>query len=622
MASANSPPDLKSAMTLHSAGRLAEARPLYMQLIAGNPDYFEAIYLLGVLEVQARDFARAAELLTRAAALDPMNAAAHSNAGIALRELDRPSEALKFFDHAATLEPGNADIQYNRANILWAMERVGEAAEAYGRVIALRPDYAEAHFNLGNIHLARGDHAEAIAAFSAALTANPKLELAQGMLLHSRMVLADWRGFDAALNDLCAAVARGERACQPFAFLTLTDSPSLHRRAAENWARGLPLSPAPRLAPNQGKIRLGYFSMDFHNHPVSQLTADIFRLHDRARFDVFAFSYGPNNRDDMRQQLERSFDGFFDVYGASDNYIRDLARAQRLDIAVDLAGYTSGARPTILTGRVAPVQVNYLGYASTMGSAHMDYMIADRVVIPDKTFYAEKIASLAGCYQANSDTRAMADVVPTRKDAGLPENVFVFCCFNNVYKITRATFDGWMRILRAVEGSVLWLLEDNATATANLRGEASVRGIDPDRLVVAPRTPRPAHLARHRLADLFLDTLPYNAHTTCGDALWAGLPLLTCAGQSFAARVGASLLTAVGMPELITTSQAAFEETAIALARDPARLAVLRAKLAYNRTRAPLFDIVTYTRQLESAYAAMAERARAGLPPVHIQVPD
>ncbi len=622
MTRADTPTTIATATSLHSAGRLPEARAIYGEIIAADPNHFQALYLLGVLEMQVRDFPRALELLTQVVALDPMNAAAHSNAGIALREMGRSAEALQFFDHAAMLEPDNADIHYNRANVLWAMERIAAATESYERAVALRPDYAEAHFNLGNIHLMRGRREEAVAAYAAAAAANPDLDFVQGMLLHSRMDIADWRGFDAARQSLSAAIAHGRRVCPPFALLALLDSPALHRRVAEIWAQSLPVADLPATPPNQGKIRVGYFSMDFRNHPIGQLSADLFRLHDRTRFEVFGFSYGQNTGDALRQQLERSFDIFFDVHGASDDDVRAMAREQRLDIAVDLAGYTSGARPAILAGRVAPVQVNYLGYPGTMGAAHMDYLIADRVLIPDKSAYTEKLALLPGSYQANSDTRAMSDQAPSRNDAGLPEKAFVFCCFNVGYKITPATFEGWMRILHAVEGSVLWLLEANPIATANLRREAAAQGIDPARLVMAPRMPRPEHLARHQLADLFLDTLPYNAHTTASDALWAGLPVLTCAGQSFPARVGASLLTAVAMPELITTSQAEFEKTAIALAHNRARLALLRAKLAIARMRAPLFDIVTLTRQIEAAYVTMAERARAGLPPVHIQVPD
>lgn len=612
------------AVALHRDGRIAEARAAYTHFIENDPNDFQALYMLGVLEVQTRNLPRAVEMLTRAAALAPMNAPIHSNAAIALNESDRPAEALQFFDHAASLEPDNADIQYNRANVLWAMERMREAAEGYERTVALRPDYAEAHFNLGNIYTTRGQQEAAVASYAAAARARPDLDFVQGMLLHTRMHIADWHGFDAALQGIVEGVARGARVCQPFVLLALTDSPELHQHASAIWAQSLRTAAQekPPAAPKAGKIRIAYFSMDFRAHPTTTLTADMYRLHDRDRFDVLAFSYGPRTGDPFRVQLEQSFDMFFDVHGASDAYIRGLAREQGIDIAIDLAGYTSGARPTILTGRVAPVQVNYLGFAGTMGAAHIDYIIADRVLIPDKRFYSEKVAFLPGSYQPNADTRVIADVVLTRSDVGLPPDAFVFCCFNATYKITPSTFDGWMRILRAVDGSVLWLLVDNVNAAANLRREVAARGIDPARVVMAPKMLRPEHIARHRLADLFLDTLPYNAHTTGSDALWAGLPVLTCAGRSFPARVGASLLTAVGLPELITASQEEFEETAIALAHDPARLALLRAKLAVARTRAPLFNILTLTRQIESAYVTMAERARAGLPPVHIQVPD
>jgi predicted O-linked N-acetylglucosamine transferase (SPINDLY family) len=325
----------------------------------------------------------------------------------------------------------------------------------------------------------------------------------------------------------------------------------------------------------------------------------------------------------MRRRIEAAFDHFVGARLQADAEVAELARTLEIDILVDLKGYTQDARTGILAMRPAPVQVNYLGFPGTIGAGFIDYVIGDRSVIPEHDFdaYAEKIVWLPESYQANDRDRAIADTTPVRAEHGLPEGAFVFCCFNDNYKITPDVFSSWMRILSAMPNGVLWLFEDNAAAADNLRREAAARGVAPERLVFARRLPTPDHLARHRCADLFLDTLPYGAHTTASDALWTGLPVLTCLGETFAGRVGASLLNAIRLPELITTTPAAYEALAIELASDPGRLAMLKAKLADNRLRTPLYDTKLYTRQLETAYAAMMERHLAGLAPDHIRLP-
>jgi predicted O-linked N-acetylglucosamine transferase (SPINDLY family) len=371
------------------------------------------------------------------------------------------------------------------------------------------------------------------------------------------------------------------------------------------------------------RIRIGYLSADFHQHATSQLMAGVFEHHDRTRFEVTAISVGPNDGSDMRRRIEAAFERFVDAKPQSDTQIAELVRALEVDILVDLKGYTQDARTGILAMRPAPIQVNYLGFPGTIGAGFIDYIVADRNVIPEHDYdcYVEKIAWLPESYQANDRDRAIADLMPVRAEHGLPDDAFVFCCFNDNYKITPDVFSSWMRILAAVENSVLWLFEDNPTAADNLRREAQARGVAPRRLVFAQRLPTSAHLARHRCADLFLDTVPYGAHTTASDALWTGLPVVTCLGETFAARVGASLLNAIRLPALITTTPAAYEQLAIELANDPARLAALRAKLARDRLTTPLYDTEQYTRDLETAYAAMMERHMAGLPPDHVRVP-
>ncbi|HEX3483611.1 MAG TPA: hypothetical protein VHT51_01035, partial [Micropepsaceae bacterium] len=365
------------------------------------------------------------------------------------------------------------------------------------------------------------------------------------------------------------------------------------------------------------KIRIAYISTDFRAHAVAFLIVGCFEHHDKSRFETTAISLHPDDGSETRQRIVAAFDRFIDVQAMSDAAVAAKLRELEIDIAIDLNGYTGDARTGILGHRPAPVQVNYLGYPGTMGAPYMDYLIADPMVIPsqDRVHYSEKIVYLPHGYQANDRKRRIAERTPTRHEAGLPETGFVFACFNNTHKIGPEMFDIWMRLLRDVEGSVLWLFEDNAEAAHNVKRETVARGVSAERVIFAPRVMPPEHLARTRLADLFLDTLPYNAHTTASDALWMGLPIVTCPSTTFPSRVAASLLHAIGMPEMVTSSLAEYEALAGALARDPVRLAAIKAKLIRNRDTEPMFDTARFTRYLEAAYTGMWERHQAGLPP-------
>ena len=375
---------------------------------------------------------------------------------------------------------------------------------------------------------------------------------------------------------------------------------------------------------DHNRIRLAYLSADFHEHATSYLMAGIFDCHDKSRFEVTAVSLGTDDNSEMRQRLKASFECFIDAETFSDDQIANLVRSSEVDILVDLMGFTGNSRTGIFAQRAAPIQVNYLGYPGTMGAEYIDYIIADEVVIPknQRKYYSEKIVSLPNSYQANDRKRYISDKKFTRAELELPETSFVFCCFNNAYKITPHVFDSWMRIMNQVDGSVLWLILDNVTASHNLKQEAAARGVNPERLVFANRMPLPDHLARHRLADLFLDTLPYNAHTTASDALWAGLPVLTLLGETFAGRVAASLLNAIGLPELITTALEGYEQMAVGLATHPEKMTSIKHKLVNNRLTTPLFDTKLFTKHIEAAYSAMYERHQAGLSPDNIVVSD
>ena len=467
---------------------------------------------------------------------------------------------------------------------------------------------------------------EAIAHYDKALSLKSDIDWVSGHLLHTKMKICSWSGLFDSLEIISQKVMANEKVATPFPLLALNDDTFLHKKSSEIYIQsGYPFNPVlgPILkCPKSPKIRVGYFSADFHNHAIGYLMAELFELHDKSQFELVGFSFGPIANDEMRQRLLESFDQFVEVGRKSDVEVAKLSRDLNIDIAVDLKGFTQDARTGVFAHRAAPIQVNYLGYPGTMGADYIDYIIADKTLISPEvqSCYSEKVIYLPNSYQVNDRKRLISDRQFTRQELGLPESSFVFCCFNNNYKILPATFEGWMRILRAVEGSVLWLFQDNAWAVENLKKEAEKQGVAPDRLVFAERLPLPEHLVRHRQADLFLDTFPYNAHTTASDALWTGLPVLTLMGSSFASRVAASLLNAVGLPELITSTQEEYEALAIELALNPPKLADAKLKLANNRLTAPLFDTPLFAKSLEAAYIKMYEQYQTDLEPEHISI--
>ncbi len=472
----------------------------------------------------------------------------------------------------------------------------------------------------------RGQVREAKTLYERIMVLDPAHPFIKGALLDQKMLACDWNGMDALVQEIQGDIAQGKPSAQPFGWQGVSTSPQSLKRCAEIYAGTLypPRASPPHPAPGEGKIRIGYLSGEFRDQATAQRLVGVLEHHDRSRFEIFAFDNGCDDGSDIRRRIAGAVDEIASITGLSDDEACAAIRGRGIDILVNLNGYFGDHRMEVFARRPAPIQVNWLGFPGTLGAGYMDYIIADRTVIPecDAPFFAEKIAWLPYCYQPNDDRKPMPDT-GGRAGHGLPEasgGGFVFCCFNDSYKILPEMFARWMRIVSGTPGSVLWLIKDNAAATENLRGAAAAHGLDPTRLIFAPRLPLPQHLARHRLADLFLDTLPYNAHTTASDALWAGLPLLTCRGSAFAGRVAASLLEAVGLPELITETPDQYEATALELARTPDKLARLRHELCANRRVMPLFDTGRFARDLEAAFTAMQQRRRAGLPAHHITV--
>jgi predicted O-linked N-acetylglucosamine transferase (SPINDLY family) len=556
----------------------------------------------------------------RALELSGANPDILANRGGLLGRLNRVDEALNSFARAIAAAPRRAEIYNNRAIILMQASRFEEALHDYDHALALKPGYEESLYGRGSALIELNRHDEAIAAFQDLVRRNPGYPYALGMLVFAEKTACDWRD-TSAQTAMIEAIRDGKRAASLLALLAVSDSPTDKLLCSRILMRDKyePLQ-QDRGRPNaygHERIRVGYLSADFRTHPVAMLMAGVFEHHDRKRFETIAFSYGVDDASPMRTRLMRSCERFLNVRTMSDAAVASLVRENEIDILVDLTGLTASARPGILALRPAPVQVNYLGFAGTMGASFVDYIIADAIVIPEaqQAFYTEKVAYLPHCYLPHDSARRIAPKTPTRTQAGLPERGFVFASFNNSYKFSPLTFDIWMRLLKAVDGSVLWLSEANSAAVRNLRREAEARGVDSARLVFAPRLPAPEdHLARLGLTDLFLDTLPYNAHTTAMDALWAGLPVLTSMGDSFASRVAASLLCAAGLPELVAASLERYEEKALMLARDPDAMSALKAKLAAHRASCPLFDTERFTRNLERAYRSMWLRAEHGQP--------
>lgn len=614
------------AEALQRLDRLDEAVAHYQRALALDPSYLDALYNYGNVLLKLRRYDDAVAHYDRALALAPQFAEAFNNRGHALFELGRPSDALADFERALAIKPDLAAALANRGTALIELKQYEEGVANCTAALALNATDTSALANRGNGLFELRRYAEAARDFERVLAIDPGYPYAAGKALYYRLLSCDWTHYQRDCSAIAATVQSGGRAAIPFMFLNMADSVAARLQCAVTFNRDKypaatePLWRGERYA--HDRIRVAYLSADFRQHPMAYSMAGVFDAHDRSRFETIAISFGPDSQDPVRRRLETAFDCFRDARTMADRDIARLLRELEVDIAVDLMGYTNNSRPGILAFRPAPVQVSYIGFAGTLGAEYIDYLIADRFIVPDgaQASYAEQVVYLPDTYWPTDNRVWIGEPRLGRAESGLPERGFIFCCFNQNYKIAPPVFEVWMNLLRQVDESVLWLVRDSADAERNLRRQAENRGIAPQRLVFAPRVPIDEYLARFQLADLFLDTLPFNAHTTAADALWAGLPLVTCPGSSFAARVAGSLLTAVGLPELITTSLPEYEALALSLAREPERLAGIRAKLARNRGTFPLFDTNRVTRHMESAYRTMWERYQQGEPPIGFAV--
>lgn len=649
---------LSQALTFLQGGQLVRAEETYRALLKHEPQHGQALHGLGLLLANQSRLTEAVETLQGAASALPSSAALQVDLAQALRAARRLAEASAHFERAVALEPSNRAYQLldllHRATLLDEQGQGEEALSCFKRAAQEHPESADAWGALGFVqaHLGftqaglaslqealrldptRGDVIErfgmvlqdlgrfedAALTFERLLQLEPARPLAAGRLMHSKMLTADWTSLDVLQTHIEQQLAAGELCSEPFGLQGYCDSPPLLGKTARAFiSRTAPDASAvlpPAVVGSKGRIRVGYLCGEFRNQATSVLLTEVLERHDRAAFEIVAFDNGWGDGSDRRRRIEACvpIEPIRHVVAAE---VTRRIRARGIDILVNLNGFFGQCRTEVFSLRPAAIQVNYLGFPGTIGAPYIDYIIADRTVIPEdhQPHYTEKVVYLPDCYQPNDSTRKVGAWPMRRADIQLPEDRFVFCCMNNVYKIMPAMYDVWMRILARVPGSVLLLYSKVPEAHLNLRAEAQARGIDPQRILFGPPLSVEQHLARLRLTDLFLDTLPYNAHTTGSDALWAGLPVLTCLGRAFSGRVGASLLQAVGLPDMVTNTLAEYEELAVRLATEPARLATVRARLAAQLSQAPLYNTVRYTRHLEAAYTQMVGRARAGLAP-------
>jgi len=647
------------ALVLKKLNLNEEALRSIKNAIKINPYYAEAYFNQGILLYEIGSLTDALESYNKAIQIAPDYAEAYSNRGIVQSELKMPIQSLESYDQAIKINPSFPHAHNNRGKMLHDLKRFDEAFDSYKKAIELQINYAEAYSNLGILFHETGRYEEALVSFDKAIELKPEYAEAYsnrgvvlnelnrldeelecyykalkykpdfdylfGILIHSKKFICNWNNYETDKIKLFQNITEKKKSSTSFPVLSLTDSLSLLRLTSEIW-----ISDKKRINNSLGsirkyksknKLRIGYYSADFREHPVAYLTAELFELHDKSRFELFAFYFGPEDSSKLHKRIRNSFDNFMDVRDISDRDIAFMSRKFEIDIAIDLTGITHFERVGIFSYRAAPIQLSYLGFLGTMGADYYDYLISDQIIIPEDSqkHYKEKIIYLPS-YQVNDSKREIANYIFTKDDLNLPKQGFIFCCFNNNYKINPSTFDGWIRILKAVPGSVLLLYAENSWAQDNLKNEAFKRGLSSSRLIFGSRMNRSEYLARYKTADLFLDTFPYNAGTTASDALWAGLPVLTLMGESFASRVAASLLTSIGLTELITTTQKQYEDTAIDLAKNTIKLSVIRDKLASNKLSTLLFDTPRNTKYIENAFLQIYQRYQNDLVPDNIYV--
>jgi predicted O-linked N-acetylglucosamine transferase (SPINDLY family) len=650
------------AINFFDNGNLNESKKLCLKILKEEPKNFDILHLLGIISFKLEDYKNSADLIAKAVTINPKDAEAYNNQALVLKkinkledaieslnqaikikpdfiqaynrrghllvELNQLDDALENFNKAIEINPNFAEAYNNRGNILNKLNRHTESIESYDKAISINPNFAEAYNNRGGVQKDLKLYEAAHESYEKAIKIKPNLDFLLGSLIYTKLHLCNWKSFDENLKKIEENIIKGNKSLTPFSSLLLLNSPSLQKKAAEIYFKAKYISKDALKSfderPENNKIRVGYYSADFRKHVMSDLLIHLFKCHDKSKFELIGFSFIPGKPDLMHNEIKKNFDQFFDVSLKTDKEIAQISKDMNIDIAVDLMGFTTHNRMGIFKESCAPIKINFLGYPGTLGSNHHDYIIADKTLIPKKNQkdYSEKIVYLPDSYKLDHSARKVSNKIFTKQEMGLPKKSFVFCCFNNNFKITPNVFNTWMNTLKSVNNSVLWLMikKNNPTVKNHLKKEALKKGIESDRLIFANRMPLSDHLARLKLADLFIDTMPYNAHTTASDALWVGLPVLTLCGETFASRVAASMLNAVGLSELITLTDKKFEDLAIELGNNPKKLQQIKNKLNNNKISKPLFNSKLFTKNIEKAYSIIYEEHLKKLPIKNIEI--
>ena len=634
---------LNTAKVLHQSGKITEAQKIYLELIKDNPSDYRLYFLIGTSFLQLKNFNEAASYLDQsikikpnfpnnynskgvvfselkqfeeaiknyniATELKPDFLEAHLNKGICLKKIQKYNDAVQSFLECIKIDPSNPKIYNNLGNLYLENFKYSEAKNAYDKAITLDSEYAEAYEGRGDalqeLSKIEKDHNKLILSindYEKAYKIKPDLDYVFGKIIFTKMYINKWDNREENLSKIENAINNKQKIIIPFPLLSLVDNPEIHKKSSEIFANDFISKNTDKIKKsNNDKIKIGYFCADFNEHPVSMLIAKMLRVHDRKKFSVYCYSFGFKKKDELHKWIESKVDVYRDIRELSNEDAAKLARNDGIDIAIDLQGYTSKHRVEIFFNRPAPIQINFLGYPGTMGSEYFDYIIADKNLIPEESrkFYTEKPIYMPNHYQVQNDELRASEIIPSKKELGLPENTFIFCGINNTYKISPNIFDVWMKILLKVENSILWLLDNNETSKKNLINEAKSRNINNDRLIFAKRTAHDKYLAQFKHADLYLDTFVYNAGATASSALWMGVPVLTMTGKSYASRMASSLLHSIGLPELITASIEDYEKLAFELSTNSQKLDMIKEKLKLNRSKKPLFNTEMYTRHLE-----------------------
>ncbi len=610
--------------SLVKLNKFDDALIIFERVLTLNPDDTRALFNLGRVLNELGDYPAALERLEHVLKLDPKNSEAWLSRGVAYKGLMRFKEAHISYQNAIDFGINFAEAYYDVSLLSLIEGRNKEAIDMALKAIEIKSSYADAYYVKAMAEQKLKQFDVALVDFQSSLALSSDSDWLLGNYMHTKMFMCDWHDFEKTKNEIHKK-SFTQNICDPFQALSLFDDPYSHLNLAEKYSKSFNLKKfffEPKFSiKNNKKIRIAYYSPDFRDHPITHLMRGVFKTHNKENFELFAFSFSPTVNDPLTIEVSKLFDRFIYINDLSDLEVVKISRDLEIDIGIDLCGYTGSARPSIFTHRVAPLQVNYLGYPGTLGSENYEYIIADKTLISPEMqkFYKEKIAYMPHSYQANDDTRKIIEINTGRSELGLPLDAFVFCCFNNSYKILPEIFSIWMNLLKEVDNSILWLLEDNSFVTKNLKDFAFNCGIDPNRIVFAKRVSNAEHLSRQRFADLFLDTFPYNAHTTASDALWADLPIITLQGQSFASRVASSLLNALDIPELITTNKKDYKRLALELAENDILLTNVKEKLKSNKLKSPLFNTQLFTHYLERIFKVMHERYKSGAPLENIE---